>query len=328
MSIQLNEVAAVVTQYIDKELPDGLEKINPFWNKLITNQKKKVSGGTYLQFPIKLLKNLASAAISGSGAIIDVSPSQQLQYGVLNWKYYYFAINFSLADFVQAADAKEAVIDMIQAKKDGAKADFYRGLSVDGYGSATSNPLALNGLADIVAASGTSYAGLTDTDYTDATAPYLPYISTATSLSYPVISDMITQSKARRQQMGGSGKMFGLLNPYLFSQMLGVLQNQQMFINGDKMVSAGFEAFNINGVEFFADVDCQGTGDGSTGDNYLYVIPEDCIQLMYKYGIDNPSPMDGQQKLPNTNISTIQKFSAWNIVCNNRRVISVCKTLV
>jgi hypothetical protein len=329
MSIQLNEVAAVVTQYIDKELPDGLQKRNPLWNYFLTKGKKKVSGGTSLQFPIKLLKNLSSSAISGSGAILDTSPSAQLQYGVLNWKYYYFAINFSLADFTQAADAKESVIDMIKAKKDGAKEDFYRSLSTDVYGSGSTatTSLAINGLADIVAGTGVGYAGLYDTDYTDANSPYLPYISTATALSYPVISDMITQSRARRQQMGVNGKIMGLMNPYLFNQMLGILQNQQLFVNGNKMVNAGFESFNINGVDVYMDVDTPGTGDGTTADNYLYIIPEDCIQLMYKYGIDSPSPLDGQDKLPNTNITTIQKFSAWNVVCNNRRVISVAKNL-
>ncbi|RPH74537.1 phage major capsid protein, partial [bacterium] len=252
----------------------------------------------------------------------------QLQYGVLNWKYYYFSVNFTMADFTQSANAKEAVIDLIESKKELAKADFYRSLSTDVYGTSTSNALAFEGLADIVAASGTAYAGLTDTDYTDATAPYLPYISTATTLSYAVISDMITQSRARRQQMGGTGKMFGLMNPYLFNQMLGILQNQQMFINGNKMVDAGFESFNINGVEFFMDADAPGTADGTTGDNYIYLIPEDVLQLQYKYGIDSASPFDGQVRLPNQPIISIQKYMAANVVCNNRRVISVCKTLV
>lgn len=328
MAIQVNEIAAVVTQYIDKELYDGLEKINPLWNKLITTGKKKVSGGTYLQFPIKLLKNQSSSFIGGTGAIVSTDPSAQLQYGVLNWKYNYFSVNFTLADFTQAANAKEAVRDLIADKKEGAKADYYRDLSTAVYASSSSNALSFEGLADIVAASGTAYAGLTDTDYTDGISPYLPYISTATDLSYSVISDMITQSRARHQQMGGAGgRMFGLMNPYLFNKMLGVLQNQQMFINGDKMVNAGFQSFNINGVEFFMDADCPGTADGSTQDNYIYLIPEDVLKLNYKFGIDDASPFDGQVRLPNQPIISVQKYMAANLVCNNRRVISVCKTI-
>lgn len=327
MTIQANEIAAVVTQHIDTELYDGLEKINPLWNHLITNGKKKVSGGTYLQFPIKLLKNKSQAFISGTGAIIDTTPSQQLQYGVLNWKYNYFSVNFTLADFTQAANAKEAIRDFIADKKDLAKADYYRDLSESVYASSASNSLKFEGLADIVAASGTAYGGLTDTDYTDATkGNYLPYISTDTTLNYISISDLITQSRSRTQKMGLNGKMFGLMNPYLFNKMMGELQGSQMFLNGNEIVKAGFQSFNINGVDFYMDVDCPGTGDGSTSDNYVYLIPEDVLKLTYKYGVDDTSPFDGSIRLPNQPIVSVQKYMAANMVCNNRRVISVCKT--
>lgn len=325
MATQLNELGAVIVQHINKELPDGLEKINPLWYHFMNGGKKKVSGGTLLQAPIKLLKNQSQAFIPGAGAIVDTTPSIQLQYAVFNWKYNYYSANFTLEDFTVAGGDTQ-ILDFVKEKKDGALADYYRDMSVAVHGTSTTNTLSFDGMQDIVAASGTAYGGLTDTDYTDATEPYLPYISTETVMSYTTVSDLITNARARTQRMGGTGKMLGLCNPHLWNKLLSVVQGQQVFTKNDMTVKAGFQGININGVDIYMDVDCPGTADGSTEDNFFYIIPEEVVKFNYKFGLGSKSIFDGSIRLPNQPTLSAQGYMAGNLVCTNRRQISVCKT--
>ena len=83
MSKQTQELNALVVQYIYDVLFDGLEKCSPLWNYISKEGKKRQKGGTYIQFPIKLLKNESQGFISGVGATVSATPSIQLQYGVL-----------------------------------------------------------------------------------------------------------------------------------------------------------------------------------------------------------------------------------------------------
>ena len=104
MAQQTQELNAAVVQFIDDKLFDGLEKCLPLWNYLSKDGKKKQKGGIYIQFPIKLIKNQSQGFISGTGATVSATPSTQLQYGVLPWKYYNCNINFTLEDYNVAFD--------------------------------------------------------------------------------------------------------------------------------------------------------------------------------------------------------------------------------
>jgi hypothetical protein len=107
MTVQANELAAAVVQYIESDKTwDALAKRTAFMQHLMTKGKKQQKGGLYVQFPIKIIKNASSSFISGTNALTSVTPSPQLQYGVLNWKYYNFNVNFTLADF-NIAQGKE-----------------------------------------------------------------------------------------------------------------------------------------------------------------------------------------------------------------------------
>jgi len=194
-------------------------------------------------------------------------------------------------------------------------------------GSSSTNPLNPEGLLDISAASGTTYAGLLDTDY-DANA-YLPYISTATTVNYRTVNDMIVKLRARMQSEGLTGsKMMGLCNESVYGSFLNSVQAQQRFGTDENMAKLGFENFNVNGVNMFLDAFAPGSQDGSTGDNYLYIFPKAIMKLVYAFGFGKESHFDGTVQLPNQPIKSIQHYMAFNLVCNNRRLLAVNKTLV
>lgn len=330
MATQTQEINALVVQYIYDVLYDGLEKATPLWKHFATEGKKHQKGGTYIQFPIKLLKNQSQGFIAGTGATVSATPSVQLQYGVLPWKYYNYNVNFTIQDYNEAQGSALAVRDFFTDKIDGAMEDAYRELAEASWGSASDNPLAFNGLKDILASSGTSYAGLLNTDY-DADA-YAPVITTDSTVNYSAINKMITKVQARMQAGAKTNKkIIGLCNEAVFEKFKSSVQAQQRFVNEEDIAKTGFKGFLVNGVEFYLDAFGFGSKDGVTGDNWCVIIPTDVIKFIYNYGFDNVSPFDTTKEglqLPLEPIKSIQRYITGNIVCNNRRLLAVNKSLV
>jgi len=328
MTVQANEMASGVTQLILDKWHDGLAFTTPMWDMAVKGEgREKETGGTFLQFPIKLIPNVTQGFIAGSGGNVGVTPSVQNQWGYLNWKYVYWASNFTLADMT-IANGEQDKIKILAKKIKGAMGDAARLMAYATFNGSGSNALAFEGLADVGAASGTAYASLTDTDYSEATA-YLPYISTATVISYSNIVEIINKIKGRIQQSEyNPERIFGLMNDGVFSKFQAAVQNAQMFIDKKDLYSVGFQGFRVNSVEFYQDAYCQGTNTASSTNNYLWVVPMDVMKFHYKFGFDVASPFDTEElRIPDQAIVTTQKFIAGNWVCTNRRLIGVCKTL-
>lgn len=328
MSKQTQELNALVVQYIDDVLFDGLEKCLPLWNYISKEGKKRQKGGTYIQFPIKLLKNQSQGFIAGTGATVSATPSVQLQYGVLPWKYYNCNINFTLEDYNVAMDSALSVMDFFTEKIDGARADMYRDLSASLWGTSTTNPLAFDGIQDICAATGTAYAGLLDTDY-DADA-YLPFNASATTVSYAAINNMITNVQARMQATANVGnECMGFANTLVYEKFKNAVQSQQMFLNESEFAKAGFRGFMVNGVEFYLDAYVPGSNISGTNDNWCVIFPKKAIKFIYNFGFDAGSPFDTTKEglqLPLEPLKSVQRYLSGNLVCYDRRLFAVNKT--
>ena len=324
MAIQTDEILAGVVQYINAEVPNGLEKATPLLKYVTTKGKRKRdSGSPFLQFPIKLLENQSSGFVNGVSSLIDNTPSIQEQYMTLNWKFYYFTVPYTLADYARSGGVNDK-IGFITEKATGALEDSLNELSTALHGNESDvvGNEAFNGLKDIVATSGTPYGGLTDTFY--SSNAFLPYISTDTILTYQSVAKMINKVRARKRNTM-SGEMFGLMNEAKYQS---IIQNQQIAMDINNMFSTGFEGFKINNVEFYLDADCPGSQDGTSADNYLYIIPMKTLQFHYIYGLGTPSPMDGSQRIPNQTVDAAHHFLVGNLACLDRRLISVCKTYI
>ena len=327
MAAQTAELYAAVTQYIEDEKTwDGLAKRTAFMNHLMGKGKKHQVGGLYIQFPIKLIANTASGFISGTNALTSVNPSVQLQYGTLNWKYFYFHVNFSLSDY-NTCKGDDEKVDFFATKTEGALNDAIREWSTYFHYTSTSNALLPEGLLDVVAASQTAYAGLTDTDYSDTTA-YLPLIDSSTAtVNYTNINLGYTQLQSRMQKELMPEGVMGIMNAGTFARFQSSVQNQQIFTESS-VLKAGSPGFKVNGVDFVLDAYCPGTQNGSTADNYVYIFPTDIMKMYYNFGFGTKSPFDGVTKMPNQPIESIQHYISFNLVCNNRRLVKCWKALV
>lgn len=336
MAAQNNEMAAGVTQIIADEWNDGLAKATPLWDTVVKGDgREKFDGGLYLQVPIKLIANATQGFIGLSGGTVGITDSVQEQYMILNHKCFYLSTNMTLYDET-VANGEQDKIKILAKKIKGALNDANRSMATATYtgtfsaagGTQSTYPLSWDGLEDVVVASGTSYAGLTDTNYTDATA-FLPYISTATVPTYTTVSDMIAVVRGRiTQSEYNPERMFGLMNPATFSKFQVSVQNAQVFMEREDMYSAGGKGFRVNDVEFYLDAYCPGDGTSSSTNNYIYIIPTEIFKFFYKFGFDSKSPFDTKDmRIPDQPILSTQQFIVGNWVCTDRRLIAVTKTI-
>lgn len=334
MAINTNELAAGIKQYIRKQTDDGFDVPTPLQKFLFNEGKEKVTGGTFLQASLKGLKNKAQGFISGTGAVVNATPSQQLVYLQLNPKFYNWNINFTLQDEF-AAGGEDDVIDYYAKKTDGAFKDSNRDLAQAMWGTSTTNPLAFEGMQDICATSGTAYAGLTDTDYTDAVDPanglssiFYPYLTTDTSLTINNLQKLVVGLRARTMEGNGDpDNLIGFTNPYLFNKMLSQSQNQQVLMNVATSAKVGFSRFNVGGCDIFMDVYSPGTADGTTSDNWVTLMSKDAVKLQYKFGLGKDKSMfERDVELPQQPILSIQHYLGGNMMAVDRRMIAICKT--
>jgi hypothetical protein len=333
MGIGLNELQAAVTQEIFPEVSDSLQYSTALWNHLSTKGKKKQDGGLYLQFPLKALVNASQGAIAGDSGLTDATPSQQLIYGILYWKYNYFAVNLTLQD-MNVAQGDNQKVEFAVEKAQGAKADFFRSLSVQSWGTSASNSLLLDGMLDILAASGTSYAGILNTTYDPVTYSatniknvYSPLVYTDQVMAYALLSKMTTGLMARMQQgFEQTQELMGFCNDYVYASILNVTQASQLLGDVAK-ANLGFRGFKLNGIcDVYLDVNSPGSGAG-TADNYLTMFPEKALKFYYNYGLGNESPIDGKMDIPGTVINSNRYFLTGNMVSPDRRMFVVAKTI-
>ena len=335
MAINYNELSAVVVQHIDDPKNwDALAKRTALMNWFMTKGKEKIDGGLTYNWPVKLIANASQGFGSGTSMTVDTNPSIQLQYGTLPHSYFNFAVNFTLQDYA-IANGKSEVVKFMTKKTEGAYNDALRAWSTAAHmgtwggvtGSSQLYPLNPVGLLDVVAASGTAYAGLTNTSFTD-TALWLSNIDSSTATpNYQNINILLNKIKAKTQKEMPTDFYFGITNENVYSKYQTSIQNQQIFTKAS-IFESGSEGFNVNGMDVVMDPDCPGTKDGSTADNYFYILPSEVLKMYYRFGFGAKSPFDGDIRLPNQAIKSIQQFLVFNFACTRRNLVGVFKAFV
>lgn len=323
---QLNEAAAVAYQHIEDNAPILFAMEHPLLKKLF--DEKKHADGERLQFPVNFNRMANVGAISGTTAdVLDMNTQQNLTYASLDWKKYYHSFSITFDDLVRATGTT-AVIDIIEAKAENTIEAFKELVHADLYGTAGSDPLHINGFGDIFAASGTSYGGLTDTDFgTDKTGDNLWLPTIDTSIHYPSysnISPFITKIKSKKQ----TALDYLITTPAIYQRYKDLQQAAGQRYVGEKDLKSGFNTIMIDDVPMLADAFVSGTG-GGTNDSYLFGITSKTMGIKYKFGWDKPSPMTDEQgiNIPNQPVIYRKTLSAFNLYCNDRRLNFVMKQL-
>lgn len=327
------DALAIATQYINSEIPALFVYNSPLLS-LLTKNKKKVPGGNNYQMPLNNYKNNATGFIPNSGAVTSVNQNQELIYGTLNWKYFYYSINVSLEDITITHDAPEAIADLIMLRASIAKETAVQTIQQAVWQGTTSDTNQFNGIADIFAASGTSYAGLSNTTYSD----WFYQTDTSSTAQYRSVVSLLNKVKTRSRDsiFPEVNTELGLrynpdmiiTNPFLQSNFLAANQNQRLYTDSAALDSGFDGAVSVNGVKWYSDYYCPGTADGVTADNHLYILSSASLFMWQKYWFGDKTPVDYNGPIPNQPNTVHTQYLAGNMACINRRVNGVNKVMV
>ena len=325
----LDEIFAVTTKYIDDQISEIFMNTTPLYNEIM-KKKEYVDGGNRLTVALDFNPNQSIGYITGTAAdLLNVNTQQNLIPAELPWEFLYSNFSITLADLNATADSKHAIVSLVSQKAKNTIASVRQFLAKSFYASAATDPLAFNGMADIFAASGTAYAGLLDTDLgVDETGDkkWLPQIdTTSTYIDYQTIEPMITKLKTKASLRGAAAKLgYMVSKAEVLSKFKVTQQAQQRFLPA-KDLEAGFDGLNVDGIIWYADQFCPGSGSAY----HLYVINPDSIKFFYKYGFEgknSPNDISGL-RIPNQPVMVHQKFYSGNLFCVDRRVNGVFKAL-
>lgn len=325
----LDEIFAVTTKFIDDQVSEIFMNTTPLYNEIM-KKKEYVDGGNRLTVPLDFNPNQSIGFISGTAAdLLNVNTQQNMISAELGWKYLYSNFSITLQDLNATADSKHAVVNLVSQKAKNTLGSVRQFLAKAFYASGASDPMAFNGMADIFAASGTAYAGLLDTNMgldEVGDKKWLPQIDTSTtSITYAALEPMITKLKTKASINGNAAKLgYMVSKAAVLSKFKATQQTQQRFLPA-KDLAAGFDGLNVDGIIWYADEFCPGSGSAYT----LYIINPDSIKFFYKYGFEgknSPNDVSGL-RLPNQPVMIHQKFYTGNLFCVDRRVNGVFKAL-
>lgn len=329
---QLSNVFSVAAKYIDKKIPQIFELSTPMMKQVMAN-KQFIAGGNRLTWALNDKKMDNIGFITGTSAdVIDTGTQRNLTNAELDWKYLTAGFSVTLDELNRTQDSPYAVKGLVEEKLRNTEGSLSEFIATALFASGSSDPNAYNGFLDIFADSGTAYAGLLDTDLDNDAAGdpvWLPQIDSTTNVvSYTNISPMITKLKTKKSTIvPGSTVDYMISNAEVLSKFKTTQQGQQRFYAA-KDLQAGFDGINVDGVVWYADDHCQGSGAGST-DNFLYVINSKSMQMGYRYGFDGKSsPLDRKSyNMPNQPVMNYNKNITGNLMCLDRRVNGVFKAL-
>jgi hypothetical protein len=332
-SDQLNEAMAVANRLIRDEIPNQFSKASYFMHLMTKKPNLEYgSGGTKIQIPVQIAENSSKGWFDGGFGAIDTNANQQISFGEFDWKYYYSNVSFTVSDFAQTDNTPLAIKSLITAKIEGAKQAANRDISssLHGDGSATGS---VTGLGAVFAASGTAYAGITNTDLDDSSTWLTEIDTTTNTINYANLNTLFMTLVGRGQtqgnEIGGFQPDLLISNAFVLNKFLGSQQSQQQFAT-ESSLKAGFRGATFNGTFWAIDSFSPGSADGATADNYLYVMASPTFKLIYKYGFEGRSAAafdQSQMRLPSQAVVANQNYMVFNLACTARRYNGVFKAL-
>lgn len=330
---QLDEVQAVAHNAFDKIMPDQFLTSSAFGSMMSKKPNLEyVSGGSKIQQPVQIAENAADGFIDGKHDVLDLSANQQLSYAEFDFKYQNYNVSFTLDDITRTADTPNAIKNLLVEKVNLAAGTAKRTYAKALHGNGSdSNGKAINGLGDVTAASGTAYGGITNTDLADSTTWLTEIDSSTNTINYANLNTLVGTLIARGQGAGDAAGSYApdvmISNSFVQDKFLASQQSQQRFAREDDL-KAGFAGCKFRNIDWYVDDFSPGSADGTSTDNFLYVLSTPTFALKYKFGFEGKkAPVDFNGRIPNQSIITSQHFMAYNLVCRARRYNGVFKNL-
>lgn len=318
MAFTYNSLQSLTHKYIAPRVTDNGFKGAPYTYWLKQNGRVSLRGGETINEPIiKASLNYDWYTTGTTAAALEVKePFTRAEY---NWKF--LRVPFALDEVDILKNGGDAgVVDIVNATEQTASLTMTDALATGLLGTNSSNSAQVDGLQDMFAATGTAYAGLTDTDFT---SPF----SWLTNIYSPLSAGTLTAVDMRRMRgnctFGQVRPNLGLCNFSVYSKIMAIAQGVQRF-GTEETAKLGFDYINYENMPIMADAYVTGSGYG-TADNWLMFLNTDYIRLV----VHSECAFKAQTyaPIPQQEVYIGKIKAALNQTTNMRRAHSVFKTV-
>lgn len=258
MAFTYNTLQAITHNWIAPRVTDNGFKGAPFTYMMKQNGRVMGRGGLTIQEPIiKASLNYDWYTTGTSAAALEVkNPFTKAEF---NWKFLRVPFALDEVDILKNG-GDNGVVDIVNATEQTASLTMTDALSTALHGTNASASAQVDGLQDLFAASGTTYGGLLDTDFT---SPF----SWLTNI-YSTISGNTMTARDMRNMRGNCtfGQVkpnLGLCNFAMYSKIWSIAQGVQRF-GTEETAKLGFDYINFENMPIMADAYAPGSGNGST----------------------------------------------------------------
>ena len=326
-----NTIGAIAHQYIIDNIAYQFQDANYLSFHYFDEKKglENSENGTFIQVPLMLGEGSNSQMTSGDAtAVLNLNVQDNAQNAVFDFKFYNNALVLTLEELAKAGQGENSVLDIARVKADDVMEQTVNFFASAIYGSGTdAGGKAFNGLGDVMAASGTAYGGLTDTN-----AGYARWLSerdtASATANYQAVGLMISRINAKSRRKSDKLDLM-VSNHAVRSQFEQSQQGQQNYYNKTQL-EAGFDGdfITVNGCRWYTDEFSPGTANGIAADNHLYFLCTNTLKFYRRFGFGVKSPMDTNQLLPTQPIKISVDHVVGNFVCNKRNSNGIMTAIV
>jgi len=313
----INTLQSITQEYIAPKVYDNTFKGSPFLYWLKENARLSLRGGLEVRASI-IKQQFNNEWYSGTdAATLEVlEPFTTAKY---DWKWGRVPFVLTEED-IDKNGGETGIVDIVDSCEQVATLTMVELLSTGLFGTNSSNSKQMDGLQNMGAASGTAYAGLTDTDFVSP-ATWLMNIHTLLTTNTLADQDMrimrgaVTRGRARPN--------LGLCNFPVYSKIWDIADAEPLVVGGD-VAKIGFDHVLFETMPIMADEHSPGTGVTDT-DNWLFFLNTDYIKLVMHEAKAFSTRV--YAPIPQQEVYIGKVFFGGNLVTTQRRAHSVNKVI-
>jgi hypothetical protein len=333
VAIGANTLTAIARHHIIPVITDNVYQSNVLLWRWIKNNKRVIQGGTQVEVPLMFQRFSNGGSFRGF-QILNVTPSDTIKNGALDWKQYYVSYAIDSLTLLKA-DSELAIANILAVQGQQAYMEMAENLAVGLFGTTvnmtnhTPDPTGIDGLAGAI---GTNAVG--DASYAGIPRSTNPWWNAQTSGITTVSSMADYQAMFSQCTVGGQSPTLIVsgtdqYNKYLALQAqssgvgYGVQYNREPGGHDVLLASAGFTNAMYNNTPWVTDSHVTPAGDADT--QRIYMLNENVWQWVVSPRADFYIE-DFQKPHNQSAFSTTMEF-AGNAICMSPRLNGVFNAL-
>jgi len=291
----INEMNAVTNKYFDSVMQKLVYQKSPIFERLISKNKKKIEGGTLIQWPVRIEK-LGSAKAVNPRANMEYHEKETRGAAQSTWRYYW-ASNTMRWDEIALNKGKQQIVNLLKDKAEEISEDMRDLLTSHLYQPAGQiGPQEIDSL-DRLIGTGT-YAGIDPTTLADATR-WRSIVEARTSNKTLAIWTDVTGGARTLAQIYNLANFntqkpsFVITTEDLYTQIESILWDKRMYTKDEKTTELGYDNFKFKGMTFVVDKLCPA--------ETMYGIDEDALEFVVHPDYDmKATPWKAHEVQPNS----------------------------